>query len=342
MSGIRRNQTMRYQTMRYETQAALEMPAEVSLTGDSLTGEMLAWDVDCGVLGLKEDRLVSRPVEGCLKEFVRLADAAPDQALAFAQRRGVLGLIPLVWEKAKNPLETQRHYKEPVFVYRQGARIARNILSVMAGLRSKEKVEPERVRQCFSTADGYQMTLEASRDNLYHALLLAVSYWSECAAFQHPLSDQEARLSGRLRPQFVISFGRWADGEAWDRQRLNRYLSGDRLGPWRQGSASVGEARPYAEWAKEEAAGLPRIIQRPSPLFNVLTHQLQREIMLPEGGRLCEQCGGDVLHDKDDPDARKPRSDKPAFCSAACREARRYETERERDRKRRPGKGKTE
>jgi len=54
------------------------------------------------------------------------------------------------------------------------------------------------------------------------------------------------------------------------------------------------------------------------------------------------QGGGDVLHDKDDPDARKPRFDKPAFCSAACREARRYETERERDRKRRPGKGKTE
>lgn len=289
-----------------------------------LDGDLLVWEIGYRNGSPAED-LVPVATQGCLEAFVPLADAGASEVQAFVERWGPLGLDPWVCDvPSDRQALVRRRYAEAVEVYPRLARTAKTILSVKNRLWADEKgdeapIDRERLRACFSESSevAYLAQLNAShlqpRDK-FTTVYLAAYWWARQARCNLSLPPWPGRFDDR-RSAGVLSvrFGDWTDGDAWDREQLR----------WCRHGADIrlrGKC-PYLEDALAKVGVWPGPGQRPSPLFSALAFQLQREVSLPQGARVCPQCGHVWTPEKG-------RRQDAQYCSLVCKEAHRDDRRR--------------
>ena len=261
-------------------------PAYVSLIGEILTWEVLYRN------GSATAGLVPVSPQGCLAAFVKLADGGAPQVHAFCECWGTLALDPWVWTAPNSGQASERrHYAELAEVYTRLARMAKAILFVKNRLWAEEKGNGEQIgrewlRACFSEKSEAMYLASLNAEDLqprdkYATVCLAVRLWAMQARCEVSLPPWPGNLRTCLSAGVLsVRFGHWDDGDNWDADRL-RWHSLD--------SGSQGKAvRRNLNRARKKTAGLlPNSHQRPSPLFSALTFQLQREVCLPAGARVC-------------------------------------------------------
>jgi len=286
-------------------------------TSVSLDGDLLVWEIGYRN-GSPAEGLLPVATQGCLEAFVPLADAGASEVQAFAEHWGPLGLDPWVCEIPSNGRgPVRRQYAEAVEVYPRLARIAKAILSTKDRLWAGERgdgpaIGRDSLRACFSEASEvlYLAPLNASdlqpRDK-FATVCLAARWWAMQARCDLSLPPWPGRLDEQQSAGVLsVRFGGWTDGDTWDREQMR----------WcrRDGGIRLCGERPYTESARERASLWPGPGQRPSPLFSALAFQLQREVSLPEGARVClnRQCGKVwTLEEGQRQDAK--------YCSQGCR-----------------------
>lgn len=348
--------------LRFSSQSSLIMPAEVGLEDD-----MLCWGT--GRYGRHSPQkakeyhaqFAARPVAGVLRDFIGLADAAPERVLAFARARGVLGIDPLVtalWQEGDERFpfaDDSFDYIEPVAGYTGLAAHFAGILRIMGAIKAGRKIDDGDLFQCIRGRWGLRNS-DSFPPSLKHELLwLTVSEcWDQATIKLMPSSISPLAMIEPENPypfftvphsrEITIKFGEWRDGHDWDREHSLQTRPGDMIAlpEWHEGrdtgDRSSGEwLKPYRDYATEDFYAL-HAGSRPSALYGALVFQLLQELTLEEDTYFCSQCARAYPYDPDrarkpakgeDPKDwgnSKPREDRAtAFCSELCRG--RYKTE---------------
>ena len=316
MTGIKTNQ------IRFDLEATIIMPAEVELAECQTEGvPVLTWNEEKPVHTWNSDNSVLTwdteapkwstgiPVSGCLVEFMSLVDASPEEVLAFARRRGVLGIWP---HPSRHGNEPELYYSEPISVYQQCARQATALMSIAKKLRSGKPVQTKLEWDAADTLpmnDNIYAVMKGRPhykarvilEQQYQLLSYLVSRWLKAAHIRLMVEapdylefDDEAAV---LPFKSYLTFGKWSDGRDWDERML--------------------------EAPKQVCASdmdIPSRYQRPSPLFAVLAVQLEQAIILPPDVYFCSYCGKPYKHDPSK--GNKPRADKNnSWCKPECKAA---------------------
>ena len=311
----------------------LSVPGRVQLVGDDL-----CFDIAYSRLGPWET--VSRPAEGCLKAFVRLARSSPAGVLDFVRRHGVLGIVPEVKIE-----RGAREYREPVAAYIQLAAQARSILEVMGHLKEGDVVTGTEIGAMFSpdVRGGYLALGTVPSGWAYQRVLNAFAAWQRSATLRigvwgaagpipaPPFEPRAGTGAANDWPCFQVDYGHWIDGFMWDLRASGRKAGGhptpfDTLGDYQ---TLIDSGRSIEEYEDIRQRLLPRAGQRPSPLFNALVFQLMLEITLEEGTFFCAGCR--EMRQRDLNTRNKPRTDRGEYCddSDECRKEGRRAYERQ-------------
>ncbi len=334
-----------------EVQDVLHVPERIELHG-----EEFRWTVMN--LGNKTGPFSARPVDGCLRAFVKLADASPEAVLAFAQKYGPLGIVPLV-ELRHGETWTRAHYREPVSLYKALAKRLWSIVRVMQQIRSDQPVSPEIIREMvppsIQAAWDTQRTSDSPNDQkpwAYRKLLKAAFMWHGSATTKLGVSG-EAEGSGewaehvKMRwPRQFVDFGHWLDGIGWDKEQdviwgleeattkieaaQNKEELSDEDAPLltpQQVAYIHQHADPYSAYWANIVGRSPRPDQRPSPVFNALSFQLMQNITLDERSFFCGNCHELKTRGTEE---SKPRTDRAEYCDSECKAEARQKFDRER------------
>lgn len=315
-----------YGSLKYNVLEAVSLPSDIRLEGGLLIWSV-EWDrQDSADFGYRS--LVPRSTKGCMEDFLMLAGGTPEDVLAFAERRGVLGICPGSWQEpspastARRPTQQRILYGEPTDFYTELARDARLLVESARRLRDGLPIDPDLMLEIPQTrlvtipngADPETVTaafeadwlesLVKSRADLYRWVNAQASRWWEPNTIRI-----EPRLVGdsaaTVDQAFRLSFGHWRDADGWD-EKARDYPpwqlepSGD---TWR-GSLAMGS--PFSLHGC-----FPSPEQRPSPLFNVLAFQLLAAVTLPAGLYFCAACDEPFTPDTD---RNRPRKDKRPLC----------------------------
>ncbi len=297
------------ESLQFEAETEIYGPDVVSLSGESLT-----WN--CAVNAV-HDGWGRRAVDGCLDEFIELSDSSSEEILAFALRRGVLGIAASPEVTGQQGVVVHLDYTEPISVYRRLSLQARSMLLTMGSIRSGELINKEVLEECFAEClqdlpgdiQSYFVGDHQNRVGIYHWLRFAASRWAMAASYRLgiDLGGAENRMSrDGMSPGLNLEFRLWAEGYRWDKDVI-------------ASRSSFGDLTE---------ADLPSVKQRLSPLFNVIAFQLAQRLALPTGSYLCSQCNKLFQHDPQT--SNKPRSDIRRFCGPDCRKAGREAYWRER------------
>ena len=341
------------QPLPVKVQAQILSPFGMEIVGDEIYFRVLVFGRTDAPGLLPEDALLKglywlseeKPVRGCLKDFVRLANKSALDVLAFVQKRGVLGVAPAICIslefdagpefgfKQNRPCRTVL-YQEPVSIYLQLARQAKALVRVMQKLRgeisatSDTSVTQEEVKSMFSPKQRDLMEKTDAFDSLsprhvydnvelaWHLWTLSAKIrvetaflWGEESQREEELYKQKRALAEVMRPEemfgFGIGFSAWEDGKTWDKEAFTEQSAG---------AAILRNSLPHPK-------------QRPSALFDVLAFQLGQEIILDECSYFCGGCG--ELKTKDTDYENKPRGDRATYCSKECKAEGRKRYERE-------------
>lgn len=303
--------------------------AEVQLSGDTLTWteELDFADVSKGLIVSGMKRV---PIEGCLGEFVRLANANPNQVLSFVRKWGVLAFDPLVESVPGEPGSLAGVYRfalsEPVFFYTRLARVFRCMLAVMRFLTGGAPVKPGELCDLSHVSSflgevkltsflvGANAAKKRTSEIYDHLYSCVKNLWQN----NRPSIDIVGMSGGA--PVFQISFKN--HDVKWDRRRSEDFQDGllRTLRPSArldvQGDYPV-ERLSYQAYAEEVAAQLPLIRGgRRSPLLSVLIWQLLEAVTLPDDTYKCSQCGCFYPIDEDHyRKGRRPNPNKAHWCS---------------------------
>lgn len=323
----------------YRTDAIIMQPAIVTLEEG-----FLVWTVDSpSMRDLPEeyseeaadafsealDRPFSpRPVEGCLEDFLSLSPSAtPEDVLAFACRRGPLGIAPFVTLleaecEGCQPGDpgTRVRYMEPVFAYTEMALGAKVLVESVKELREGLPLDfAAAFQQVFPESKG------SPRQHLYSMITKTGERWAQAATTKLGVVLQAPNVHPSVIGDsfFRLDFGHWFHGLAWDGRHEQ---SADQI----TATLSQIAKKPWKGWLAADFSG-----QRPSALFNVLAFQLLAAVTLPAGLYICEEragpeCVGAFRRDYEEGRRRPKRSDIP--CCDKCRPVRdrRLDTERKR------------
>ena len=301
-----------------DSEQSIAVPQDVNLTICPVEGiPVLAWWGER--TSNTADWKMSVPVADCLADFVSLAKSSPEDVLAFAQRRGVLGVWPQVHSL---PGRSEKRYTEPISVYQHSAQQVTSLLSIGSRLYEGNLVQTrlDWDNACpFPLAgDEYDLMVkrgpyDSPRSALrqqYQFLSYLLSQWLRASHIRleikapdyfRPEDDNEELL---FTPR--LTFGHWDDGDQWDKRMLET---------------------PGRSYAAE--MGVPSRYQRPSPLFSLLAVQLGQKMVLPSDICFCSNCGKPYQHDLEK--GNRPRSDKKnSWCSSECKakHKQRYDKER--------------
>jgi hypothetical protein len=330
-----------------ETKRGILKPISCTLAVDfeshteaHLSDDMLTWDqaVEFGdgeeypIQGMKQV-----PVKDSLLDFVRLADATPEQVLDFVRKRGVLACDPLV-ELALGGSSTSIifRFSEPVFFYTRLARLFRYLLAALRFLTERTRIKPsercdlQHVLPFIGNTDLSQLESHYLYSQIHSCL---EDLWD---ANQPRLTIRG--MSGGIT-SMLMSFPS-ADPK-WDMRRAKQFNDGllrtvrphcrlddDDFKPRM-------EMMPYREYAKEVANLFPLMRGgRRSPLLGVLVWQMLEKVSLPEHTYQCSNCGGlysfDERHYKPN---RKPHKNRRSWCKQECENEDKLARDRKRKRK---------
>ncbi len=332
--------------LRCKPAETIDAPGEVSLAE-----EFLVWQVAYEQFRMDNTaataQLSPRPVAGCLNEFANLADAIPTEVLSFTRKRGVLEIDPEVTEEwANNDGRRFRlRYREHFSIYTELARQTRNILAVMQSMRDGKGVRKTDLMGCLPGALGTGLVSHrivsdelSYGEDAYRILSASLHIWWDVASAKMSVPYLNRRDASSRRPlDFLLGFGHWNDGFAWDDRKLHpAAFSRDESDVSHQIEAYQKHIRARDPW-HYRAMLLPGSHQRPSPLFNAITFQLIREVTFPGGWYFCanERCRKLYDHEAVWGELKnKPRSDKSGgWCSIECEVEYKKRNDRERKRK---------
>lgn len=240
------------ENLRYRISSDIETPGRIELQGG-----MLVWQYHDIVVNGDDYTPQSRPVQGCLEEFIGLADASEaSEVLEFVQNRGVLGLNPLVhtrwWDAEKSEwstdveprtaeltmadwIGTRFYYQENVLNYVFLASRFRCTLSLFQSLKEGVPVKESDLLGCAGMLgyDGIPEWLRVSptndahnlRFNIYDHVYREINTLCSAAALRITMTGLSVggdRLIVGEPPVFELSFGAWADGTSWDYKRARQ------------------------------------------------------------------------------------------------------------------------
>ena len=334
------------ETLQFRSESRIRSPKDVFLCGENLV-----WTAESG--GLSDpftDEWNSYEIAGCLERFVSIADAMPEDILAFVQQYGPLGVAPV--NAGHELLEAgvwRIKYCEPVRVYQRLAKRSRSILAVMQTLRSGKLIDRVAFLDCVPSWKQPELKTKMDtgmkRREIHNTLLREASRWSSSASYKFLLSpivaapppkkgDTPSTSQEIANSYFTLDFGDWDDGQEWDRALMPYFLSMPDLS---QEAPLVLSSDDVESPAFDDFLAYPDLLpapsQRPSPLFNVLAFHFTRKLTLREGFDFCDQCN-ELKEAKPlvgDRRANKRRSDKDTwFCSDDCRDAHKKADDRDR------------
>ena len=157
-------------------------------------------------------------VDGCLDEFIALAnvnpDKAPERVYEFTKKRGILGIEPRVFRQDDAP---EMHYREPISIYTRCANQMRSMLNIAEQLRRGEpvltKLEWDSIRSFPLTKGEFtflaqKMSYETSADTVHNqrrTLSMFVTQWLSYSGVRLSIADIDYEASSSEENPFLFS-----------------------------------------------------------------------------------------------------------------------------------------